>query len=69
VPSVLADIPLARRGRRAAYGPKVQPGVQLTLTRLAHGILEAAARRTGMSRADVVEQLLRRHGHTAQPSG
>lgn len=49
------------RGVRSDYRPKVQPGITVTLTRLGHRILRATAARTGMSRSDVVESLLRSH--------
>ena len=49
------------RGQTSAYRPKVQPGVSVTLTKLGHRILNATARRTGLSRSDVFEALLRAH--------
>lgn len=52
------------RGPKSHYRPKERLCVSITLTRLGREILDAAARRTGESRSDVVENLLRRHGPT-----
>jgi hypothetical protein len=50
------------RGQPSAYRPKVQPGVSVTFTQLGLDILQAAHKRTGKSKSDVLEMLLRKHG-------
>jgi hypothetical protein len=50
------------RGVKSGFRPKVQPGISVTLTQLGLDILNAAHERTGLSRSDVCEKLLRLHG-------
>lgn len=53
-------------GPKAYYRPKASPGQSLSLTELGRCILDAAAERTGRSRSDVIERLLREHGATVE---
>lgn len=49
-------------GRPAYYRPKIMPSESVMLTALGRRILKAAAKRTGKSKSDVVEHLLRTCG-------
>ena len=51
------------KGPASEFKPKDPIGVSVTLTRLGKEILAAAAKRTGVSRSDVVEGLLRQYGN------
>lgn len=53
-------------GRPAYYRPKVHPSQSVLLTAMARRILRAAAKRTGKSKGDVVERLLRLYGHAVE---
>lgn len=51
-------------GPATQFRPKDHPAQSVTLTKLAKEILDAAAQRTGESKSDVVEGLLRKYGAT-----
>jgi hypothetical protein len=53
-------------GPRTRFSPKDPRPVSLSLTTTAVRILANAAKRTGASRSDVVEQLLRQYGSTME---
>lgn len=46
-------------GPRTPYRPKNPPNASVSLTKLAKRILEAASRRCGESKSDIVEHLIR----------
>ena len=52
------------RGPATEFGPIDHPAQSVSLTKLAKDILTAAAERTGRSRSNVMEGLLRKHGPT-----
>lgn len=54
------------RGPKSVFRPKSMPPACVTLTPLGKRILQAASERTGQSRSDIVELLLRKYGSSVE---